>query len=212
MTLRLIKKDFLLAKKFILIIMGLVIVLPLFVALSMPESAGVTSFLFTTIFSEMILIQYISMAELKYPKAETLLCSSPYSRRDIVIAKYLFYLLVFAYCFVSYWIMALILPGRVAFSLDIILLTLLIVSVVYGIYMPMQFKFGVEKTKYAFMVILFGVSFGTPVVTGWAQRINFSFWETIPPIALRAGAAAITVLILAVSAWASVKIYAKKEL
>ena len=211
-TLSFIRKDFLLAKRFVLIIMGLVIVLPLYVSMSLPEIAGMTSFLFTTIFSEMILLQYIAMTELKYPKVETLLCSTPYSRRNIVCAKYLFFLLIFGYCFVVYWIMSLFLPVQIPFSAEAILVTLLIMSIVFGIHTPIQFKFGVENTKYAFMIVLFGISFGAPIVVGWVSTIDVPMLANIPIPAFRLGAVLGSALVLTASAWASIAIYSKREL
>jgi ABC-2 type transport system permease protein len=212
MMLHLIKKDFLLAKKFLWITMGLVIVLPLFIILREPEVSGVSIFLLTVIFAELPLGQYISMTELKYPKAETLLCATPYTRTAIVIAKYVFSMLVFVYCCIVFSVMALIFPEQTIFSVDAVLVALLVTSTIYGVYTPIQFKLGVEKTKYVSMVIIMAGTAGAPAVFNLLSGVDLTLWFRLPIHVLRIGAMLTAALILGLSLWVSIRVYTKKEL
>jgi ABC-2 type transport system permease protein len=214
MMLHLIKKDFLLAKKFLWITMGLVIVLPLFIILREPEVSGVSIFLLTVIFAGLPLGQYISMTELKYPKAETLLCATPYTRTAIVIAKYVFSMLVYAYCCIAFGVMALIFPEQTIFSVDAVVVALLVTSMIYGVYTPVQFKLGAEKTKYVSMVVLMAAGFGSPTVFNLlsGSGIDLTLLFRLPIPVLRIGAMLTVGLILGLSLWVSIKVYTKKEL
>jgi ABC-2 type transport system permease protein len=212
MMLHLIKKDFLLAKKFIWITMGLVIVFPLFIILREPEVSGVSVFLFTVIFAELPLGQYISMTELKYPKAETLLCATPYTRKVIVTAKYVFSMLIFVYCCVVCGVMALVFPEQMIFSVDAVLVALLVTSMIYGVYTPIQFKLGVEKTKYVSMVILMAGTAGAPAVFNLLSGIDLALLFRLPFHVLRIGSLLTAALILGLSLWVSIRVYTKKEL
>jgi ABC-2 type transport system permease protein len=211
MILHLIKKDFLLAKRYILFIMGIIILVPVFIALRAPEIMGAGAFFLTVMYAELMLGQQISMTELKYPKAEALLCSSPYSRSSIVMAKYIFFLLIFAGCCILYGIISLTVP-QMDLSVGAVMTALSVNAVIYGIYTPFQYKLGIEKTKFVFMAILMAVSFGAPLIIILIAKIDLSPLAGIPVAGLWAAMAFASAAVLAVSAWVSVRAYAKREL
>lgn len=210
MILHLIKKDFLIAKKYILLIMGAVVVLPIFIAGRVPELMGTSAFLLTVMYAELILGQQISMTELKYPKVEALLCSTPYSRSNIVIAKYIFFLLIFAGCCILYGIISIVIP-QIELSIGVVIVALLANTIIYGIYTPFQYKLGVEKTKFVFMIILMAISFGAPLIINQIAKIDFSPLSSIPVVVQWAVIAFTSVIVLAVSALVSIKMYSKRE-
>lgn len=212
MTLSLLKKDLLLAKRFIWMIAILVIVLPLFILARTPGLSGASSFLLTVLFAELILGQYIAMTELKYPQAETLLCSTPYTRKSQVLAKYMTFMLVFGYCCVVYAAMALVFPQAMPFSVDAVLIGLLCSSLIYGVYTPVQYKLGVERTKYFFMIILLLAAFGMLLMLNLFSHIDLSQLATIPVVVWRVAAAAASCLLLWLSIGISVRIYRRKAL
>ena len=207
-----VKKDFLLSKNFFLIIMAMVIGLPLFIASRSPEILGVGSFMLTVIFAELILGQYVAMIELKYPKVNALLCAAPFSRSDIVVAKYIHFLLVFVCCCVVYGLTTLMMPSIPSITPFAILMTLLIHVVIYGIYTPFQFKFGVEKTKYAFMIILFAASFGTPLIYNIVSGMDLTIFSNLPEGMKYLILITLVVMILGISIAMSIKIFSKNEL
>lgn len=214
MLLQLVKKDFLIVKKNILFMMLLTVAVPLFVAWRLPEIAGAISFIYTVVFTELIICQAVSSEESKYPKAAALLCSVPYKRSAIVIAKYIFFLLLFAYCWIVYTLMALFVPGVGAIDLTVVLAVLLAGMIVYGIYLPLYFKYGAEKTRFFFMVCIFIMAFGLPVIYNYLSglKIDFSIVTSIPGPVLNFAMVIMFVAALGVSMAASVRIYSKKEL
>ena len=212
MLFHLVKKDFLLVKKYILFMSLVAIGMPFFMIWRTPMLAGPVSFLFTVFFVAFILCQYVSQIESKYPKAHALLCAAPYSRSSIVKAKYVFFLIVFVICLIIYSAFSMIFPQIKMLDISEILLILLIGAIPFGIYMPLEFKFGYEKTKFAAMIILFGLSFGFPTLYMSNVRIDLSTWETIPAIVQCLLLAVFAMAVLGLSMLASVKIYNKKEL
>lgn len=214
MLLQLVKKDFLIVKKYICFMLLLAVAVPLFVAWRLPEIAGVISFIYTVVFTELIICQAVSAEESKYPKAAALLCSVPYKRSTIVKAKYVFFLLLFAYCWAVYTLMALFVPGVGAIDLTIVLSVLLVGMIVYGLYLPLYFKYGTEKTRFFFMIIIFIMAFGTPVIYNYLAyiHIDLSILASIPVTILYLIMVILFAFTLGVSMTASIKIYSKKEL
>lgn len=212
MLMHLVKKDILLIKKHVLIMMVAVIVLPLFIAWQVPEFSGIAALLVTVIYAEMILGQTLSVAETKYPKAAALLCASPYSRSAFIRAKYAFFALVFAYCCAAYVLAALVIPQVGALDLRMLLTVLLLGAVLFGIYMPVQLKFGVGATKYVTMITLLGVSFGLPALYKANAQLDLAWLSRIPVAVQCLVLAAASVASLAISMAISVRFFRRKEL
>ena len=95
MLIQLVKKDFLIVKKYVLIMFAVCVIFPLFLIWRSPEYAGILGFVLITIFSIFMLLQYVSLKETQYPKASTLLCALPFPRKDIVLAKYIFCITIY---------------------------------------------------------------------------------------------------------------------
>jgi len=215
MLLHLVKKDFLLVKKYVCFMMLLAIAVPLFVAWRLPAAiGGAVSFIYTVTFTELIICQSVAAEESKYPKAAALLCSTPYPRSTFVMAKYAFFLLLFAYCYIVYTLMALIVPGISAIGLTMVLSVLLFGMILYGIYLPLYFKYGAEKTRFFFMICIFAISFGVPMLyQSFANiSIDFSMLASIPAAIINTGLAFASIIVWGVSQGASILIFSKKDL
>jgi ABC-2 type transport system permease protein len=214
MILHLVKKDFLLVKKYICFMMLLAVAVPLFVAWRVPTMGGVISFIYTVVFTELIICQSISVEESKYPKAAALLCSAPYPRSTFVKAKYVFFLLLFAYCYVVYALMALVVPNIDAIDLTIVLSVLLFGVILYGVYLPLYFKHGAEKTKFFFMICIFAISFGSPMFYQYFANtnINFSMLTSTPALTKNTVLALAIIIALGISQGVPVRIFSKKDL
>ena len=63
MLLQLVKKDFLIVKKYVLLMIAVCVVFPLFLIWRSPEYAGILGFVLITIFSIFMLLQYVSLKE-----------------------------------------------------------------------------------------------------------------------------------------------------
>ncbi|NFD77375.1 ABC-2 transporter permease [Clostridium botulinum] len=212
MLISLVKKDILLVKKYMLIMMIIAIAIPIFIMWRIPEFLGFSAFLISTIFAEFMLYQYVSMAELKYPKADALLCATPYPRHSIVVARYIFLLLIFTYSILAYSIVALILPGIKFLSLSNVLAVMLISAILFGVYTPIQYKLGYEKTKYFFSIVIVGTPFLLPTLAKLRILLDFSWLSSTPSFLWNLIMIAIIILVLSVSVITSIKIYEKKEL
>ena len=210
MLLQLVKKEFLIVKKYVLLMAAVCILFPIFLLWRMPEFAGIFGFGIVTVFSILMLLQYVSLKETQYPKASTLLCALPFSRKNIVLSRYIFCIVIYFACCLIFGIEALLFPTLQNVSYKIPIVLFLLVSLCLSIYLPIQYKVGYEKTKLFFTVLIMA----TPV--GFAQLmkrgINLEFLSNIPPAFLLLGSLIISVLLLIVSSIISIKIYGTTEL
>lgn len=214
MLLHLVKKDILIAKKIVFATMIIIIAIPLFLTWSAPSISGLLPFLYTVAMGELLLLQSISQEEAKYPKAPALLCAIPYPRSTFVKAKYVLFLLIFVYCCVMHTLVILVINKSNVLDLTTILTVLLFSVLVYGIYMPIEMKYGVVKTKFIFMIVLFALSSGPFIVVNLFPNVNldFSILMTIPLGIKNIAMAFASIIIFSISMFLSIKIFEKKEL
>ena len=208
----LVMKDFLIVKKYLLTMIVIVIGLPLFILWRIPQFVGTASFLMAFTFSAFMLCQSVALAETKYPKADALLCSTPYSRSSIVISKYIFFIVLFLFAIGIYSALSLVVSQIEMLSIYSIVFIFLITNTMYCIYMPFQVKFGYEKTKYGFMIILFLISFGLPTLHMAGVKIDSSLLLDFSPLLQLMLMSLAIIVILSVSILISIKIYCNKEL
>lgn len=198
----LIKKDFMLLKKYVLFIIVIMFALPAALAAKSNEVNMVQStmaFAFEVIYSEFLICRYLAMKEYQYPKTASFLYTLPYTRNMQVGSKYLIYFIVFAFCCTAYWIDTLFVPNLIRLSSDLVIPVLFAVSILYSIYMPVQYKFGYDKSKLIFM-FLFIAKANTTMIMEVLSNI------TIPVMLI------LTLAALALSVMVSAKIFNGKEL
>lgn len=210
----LIKKDIFLVKKYLLIILAISVVFPIFIFYNASSLMGVSSFLITVIFSVYMALQSVSLAETKYPKAEALLCSTPYIRKYVVIARYLFFLMIFTLTTVIYQIVVAFLPDAKILAVNDITTSLLIGSILLGVYLPLQYKLGYEKMKYLLMIIIMLTPFSLPYIVEWlsTSNIDLSFIDNISAVIKSIVSVIIALVFHVLSIVVSIKIYNSKEL
>jgi hypothetical protein len=128
-------------------------------------SGSFASFLITVLFIEYILFNMVSMHEDKY-KGSALLCTTPHTRNSVIQAKYLFILVIFIASFLLYNLAVAIgtTSGMSKLSIYNIGISLLIIAVFFGILIPIQTRFGYEKTKYIFFILIFLTPFTLPAI------------------------------------------------
>ncbi|TCL47070.1 ABC-2 family transporter [Thermolongibacillus altinsuensis] len=216
MLLHLVKKDLILAKKYLLVMLIFAIVAPIFINSKLGLSNGsFISFLTTVLFVEYILFNMISFQEDKY-KGAALLCTTPYTRNGVIKAKYVFILVIFIACFLLYNLAAVIGAsyGLTRLSIYSVGVALLIISVFFGILIPVQTKFGYEKTKYIFLIMIFLTPFTLPTIIEWYQSIDININIDLPiPQSIKDWIPfAIAVLMGLISMIISIRIYSRKNL
>ncbi len=162
----LILKELFLAKKVILFVIIMIIFLPVFLTNQVGADMSTLVFFIITIVMMLMLPGTISMNESKYEKAYSYLSITPYSRFQLVICKYIFDLIIFLAIIIIYYAETIFLSRYVGnLEVIVIAITFLSVSIIRGVIIPLEFKFGYEKTKYISIIVLMIVCFGVPLLT-----------------------------------------------
>lgn len=213
MLYNLVLKDFLLAKKYFIFLIIIAAGAPIFVTASVKFSSGGFLELFiAALYLEHMLLGTVSVAEEKY-KGSTLLCATPYTRNTLVKAKYLFSLVIFIFTYIIYLITASVVPMGIAkvnvFTLG---LSLLFITIIWGIIIPVQYQFGYEKTKYTSIIIIFISIFAVPNIVKWLNFENISIQISLPGIIQNLLPYFLVLLIGFISMTVSLHIYSKKDL
>lgn len=216
MLLNLVKKDFLLVKKYLIIMFVAAIVLPVFIRMktNFLIDGGALSFFISTLFIQFLIFNSVSMLEYKY-KGSALLCATPYRRNALVISKYLFLLIMFVCCYILYTMTSLLIPKQLnLLSFSDLGFSFLTLTTIFSIMIPVQYRFGFEKAKYIFFFGVFITPFITPVIVEYIQANHFNFQITLsaPQIILDLLPIALALIMGSISMIASMRIYEKKNL
>ena len=212
MLFTLIKKDIIIAKSYSLCVVAVAVGLPLLFAWRQPDMGGLYALLSAVLISSVAFNLAVSEKENKYPRATALLASTPYMRTKIVGAKYSLYILIYLICCASFFIESQFIPAISVDSFPMAAAVVFLVQAVgMGIILPIQYKFGYDKTK-----LLGFLLFLAPIIITAAEQ------TTLPAdIANRfdwfPAAAAPAAYIIGIAVWAlslgiSKKIFDKKDL
>lgn len=211
MLLHLVKKDFLIVKKYLLIMLAAAVAIPPVMLWRAPEYGGAMGFILTVIFAVFMLLQYVSLKEYQCPKASVLLCAAPFPRALLVLSKYIFCMLVYAACCLIFGLETIIAPQLGSLRPDVLALMFFVTALVVGLYLPVQYKLGYEKTKFVFVVVIMA----SPVITAALfnlENTNFDPLLTAPPILVYGGIVLAGLAVLAISACLSVRFYGRADL
>ncbi|MGE7882450.1 ABC-2 transporter permease [Bacillus sp. NPDC094077] len=215
MLINLVMKDFMLVKKYFLILLVFAAIAPIYVSTQIQlNDGGLVGFLLTVLLMEHILFGTISKFEDQY-KGAALLCATPYTRNAFVKAKYLFLFVIFICVSLIRIITSIIIPSGIEkLSVNALGITFLIFSILFGILLPVQFKFGYDKTKIISFFTVFLIPFVAPTLIKGVQSIHIDFTITFPfpQIIQEWMPCFISLIISLVSMIISLKIYAKKDL
>ncbi len=230
MFLALIKKDFLLIRRYIVLLIALNLLVPYMMTMNV-AFVGPTGFFITVAATAYMVLIATGAKKLQYPRAASLLCAAPYSRRMIVLSKYVVIFLPYGFSCAAFWAVSLIKPQVGGMSPGMAIMGFLILAVAVGIYMPLQFKLGYEKARYLIMAAYLVLVCGAPmlistvraslkeaVASGVLQALSeflggaAALLEGTAPAALAAGLLAAGAAALAVSVGASMAIYERVDL
>lgn len=209
--LNLLKKDCLIVKNNLLLMMGFTIFFSVFLVLRTPSLAGAPLFIMLSIFIPMLTTSFISQAEYKAYKVMPLLCASPYSRTAMVISRYLFLYLIFFYCCIVYFVVMLILQMK-QIQFSSVLTSFLILSILYGICEPLEYQIGFEKIQYLFIMLIMVIPFGTVFILKLDLLSKIHITNLPPNFILYILMAAAVIVINAISITISSRIFARREL
>lgn len=211
MIFNLIKKDILIVKKYVLIMFAAAVLIPPFMLWRAPEYTGILGFMLSVIFCVLMLLQYVSLKEYQFPKAATLLCATPFSRKMMVLSKYIFCIAVYIACCVIYAIETLLIPALGTVNVTMFFLMLFVTSLFIGVYLPLQYKIGYEKTKFAFVVVIMASPFILPQLMKM-ENVKLNFLSAFPPLLVCGSALVFSWIILIVSVVLSMKFYGETDL
>lgn len=214
MIVSLIKKDCYLINWYLLFSIAVMIALPFFISSEIPQLSGFATFVMTLVFALYMPLASLSMADMKYPKAAASVCATPYSRKLIVLSRYLFFILWFVVALFCYSLLSIIVPQITILTLKEILYSLVLVSVALGVYLSLDYKLGYEKMKYLIMAFVLGTPALLPRIAMICAKHNYHFdlISFIPEPANYCVLLAMVVLASLVSLHFSIKIYKTKEL
>lgn len=211
MLFHVIKKDILIIKKYVLIMFIVAILIPPFMLWRAPEYTGVLGFVLSVIFAVFMLLQYVSLKEYQFPKAAALLCAAPFSRKIMVLSKYVFCMAIYAVCCIIYGIETFIISELGALDMKLFILMFFVISVFIGVYLPVQYKLGYEKTKFVFFVIIMASPFIMPLILKM-ETLKLDFFSMLSPFLVYGSIALIGFVVLAISAFLSMKFYDSADL
>ena len=212
MLFALIKKDFLIVKKYVLLMFVVTIIIPPFMLWRVPEFAGAMGFVLSVIFSIFMLVQFVSQKENQYPKAAALICATPYPRSLFVLSKYAFCICVFIATCIIFGVETLLLPGLRAFNYQMPIMMFFVIALFFGIYFPVQYKLGYEKTRFVFVLVIMASPFVFPQLLKMDNGLTFNLLNAVKPVILYGGIVISGIVIFAISALISIRVYDKVDI
>ena len=214
MLIHLVLKDFLIVKKYVLLVLLVAVAVPPFLLWRNPELAAVLGQVFAAIFGVLMPLMYLGEKENKYAKATLLLAATPYPRKWMVVSKYLVSLLMFCVCTLIFWLETLIFPSLGGFNAELAAVLFFIVSLFLSLYLPLYYKVGHDNTKYVFVVVIMAVPILTGALDGMPElgAALRSLMNTLTPSVFFAGMILLSLALLAASACLSVRFYERADL
>lgn len=166
MVCNLVRKDFLLIRKYVYIMIAVSFFAPVMMTKSMNQETiplelyGSILFFLVLFVAVLFLSNSVSIMDETYKKGCAYLCCTPYGRRTIVFSRYVFsYLIFVGYCLI-YALASFVFPKElIKESWELLLISLGLVSVFRCVLIPLELKFGYEKAKYVIMVLIVGTPF-----------------------------------------------------
>ena len=226
MFLALIKKDLLLIRRYVVLLIVLNLSVPFIMTMN-TSFVGPMGFFITVSATAYLVLIATGAKEMQYPRAASLLCAAPYSRRMMVLSKYVVIFLPYGFSCAAFWGMSLLKPQIGGMTLGMAIMGFLILAVVVGIYMPLQFRFGYEKARYLIMAAYLVIVCGAPMLsTAVAESVRTGAFQAFSglfsgaaavlhgtaPAAFAVGLLAAGIAVLAMSVGASVAIYERIDL
>jgi ABC-2 type transport system permease protein len=175
----LVKKDFLLIKKYNIVMLLFSIIAPIFISLRTPEFQSNGFVLYGLLALMLTFMNYhmISMEEMKQ-KGMVYIQTTPISNSFIGLSKFIVVLITFMTVSILYFILSKIDITKVgAIGLKEIMLTFILIKIFFSIYIPLTFKLGYVKLQ----MVSAGIIFLSPFLIGLISKR----WNNIVPIFLK---------------------------
>lgn len=220
MIFQLIRKDFLLVRKYVCLMMVFSAIAPPLLLWNMhAENAfvdfyGMMIFFLVLFVIVLFLSNSVSLIDETYKKGCAYLCTTPYGRNQIVLSKYAFSYMIFAFYCIIYGLTSLVVPKyTISLTFENIAISFFIVSIFRCVLIPLEFKFGYEKAKYIITMLIIGMPFITSIFFDSIDitKIDFSKIANMDSI-WRVALVAILVIVNVISMALSCYVFKKKDL
>lgn len=178
---QLVKKDFLLAKSYWIVLIIAAVSLPAFIHTKLlANMGGFPAFFLSSLFIIYLMFNSVSMAEDKF-RGAAYLCATPYMRDKLVLSKYVLIVVLFVGCLLLYTITAWLVPMEMdTLGLYDSGLAFLIIQAAFSVIIPVQYRYGYEKSRYMFFFMIFITPFAMSVAIEFLQSSNFETQQLIP--------------------------------
>lgn len=214
MLLSLVKKDFLLIKKYLLIFIVFAIGQSIIININSTINTATLGFFMLVIVIEYVLNSVVWQLEDKY-KGSILLCTTPYTRKALVEEKYLFAFVTFICNCIIYVVTSFVVPvNMIKINIFEIGICLLVIAAFFDITIPALYKFGFVKLRNTIVIVVCTLPIVGGYVVKWLQssNINFNYIISLPKIVLNLAPYVLTLIITLISMYLSINIYSKKDL
>lgn len=211
MLMHLVKKDFYIIRIYFIVSLAIAAAIQVSIQIALPDLPGTIILLYTVIMVYLLLCQNLSIKESKFEKAESLLCSAPYLRCDLVAARYIFLMLPLICCIILYQAISLVL-GTAPVSLFHCFLVTAIALIPLSIYIPIQYKFGYAKTKFILTGMILLAALFPREITLLFQSFNPKELSAFPDLYKYLLVIVIITATVGISMFFSLRIYKSREM
>lgn len=207
----LVQKDILLLYKQIGLVMVVTFFFPIFMYENTGEGSELLLFLILILFSQYTLFNSLSILDNKY-ETEKMFLILPYKRKELVVSRYVLLLVVYLLLLLVTILSSALSPLNYL-SVNGYLIILFASTIFFGLLIPIQYKFGYDKTKY----ISFSLIFVMPFLSGYISKflVNTDLikkWANLKPEVIFVVLFGIIILMNGLSIYCSNKIFYRKDL
>jgi ABC-type transport system involved in multi-copper enzyme maturation permease subunit len=210
-----LKKDITLDKINMLIVILISLGIPIYVtdALShtgMNNGVDFLSLFLSSFYCFFMSVGKLGMIEYKY-KGTAYLTLTPVTRRDVVMSKYVFIIIIFLISVLGYEMAYLFIPSMQPLSYSSVILVWTANILFLGIYIPLEFKVGYDNVKYYLTAIIVLSPFLIGIIGRYKGLSIFSNFiqagSNLLPFILM-----FSLILMGVSYFVSVRVFEKKDL
>ncbi len=211
----LLRKDITLDKANLVIVILLSIGIPIYITYSLQDlglqkGADFVSLFLSSFFCFFMSLSKLGLIEHKY-RGTAYLTLTPINRKDVVLSKYVFLLLVFLISLVGYGVSYLVTPFLQPISFTAVVTVWTANILFLSFYIPLELKLGYENVKYFFTAVIVISPFLIGLIGKYGGALIFRrFMEevgNILPIMM-----VFSFILIAVSYYVSVRIFNTKDL
>lgn len=206
-------KNLLLCRKTMVFYLIFAIIGPLFIYQQAHTlSSNFLPFFMVAMFVTYLIYQDMSTAEYKY-KGTAYLSTTPYSRNFLIISEYIFVFLMFLFCLLIHSAISFFVPEMLKLvSLNTLCVSLLCFSCLFSLLIPLKIKFGILKLRIIFCALVIAIPYVIPLLLKDTNLLDFELFQTIPFWIFDLIFVGISLVVVPISIFISIKIFAKKDL